>query len=83
MKSLVGTKVNVSPFALQDPDGAGARTGVGELFDSGAEKVTVIGAFAATPFAPLTGVMRARASAAGGALVVVELVLDGVVVVPD
>jgi len=80
MKSLLGVNVNVAPLERQDPAGTGTRIGAGELFDSGAEKLTTIGAFAAMSSAPLAGVMRATLSAAGGALVVVELVLEGALV---
>jgi hypothetical protein len=76
-KSVLGVNVNVVPLAVQDPDVVGARIGNGEIFESGAENATVIGAFAATPVAPFAGVTDARLSAGGAALVLGGDPLDG------
>jgi hypothetical protein len=82
-KSLPGVKVNVAPLGCHDPGVAGTSVGGGEPFARGAEKLTTIGESAATPAAPLAGVTETTVSAAGGALVVDEVVLEAVPVVPD
>jgi hypothetical protein len=73
-------KLNELPVALHEPAVGGDRIGTGESFDSGTEKLTVIGAFGATPWAPLAGVTDVTLNGGGTELVVdVDVDVVGVV----
>lgn len=81
-KSVVGVKLKELPVALHEPGVGGDRTGTGESFDSGAEKLTVIGAAGATPSAPFAGSTDVMLNGEGTELVVdVDTDVDDDVVV--
>jgi len=69
---MLGVNVNALPAALHDPAGEGDRIGTGESADNGAEKLTVIGASGATPWAPLAGTTDMTLRAGGTEVVVDE-----------